>query len=598
MYVVVLTCFVLALALYFAYRQGDPMHNVLQGHTDEEYDYIIVGAGSAGSVVAARLAEDSDNKVLLLEAGGHYSERPSFFQSPLMWAMGLKTEYDWEYYTKPQEKSSFGLKGQRSYWPRERVLGGTSCINGVQYTRGILFDFDEWEAAGCTGWGYKEVLPYFLKSEDIHIESLKSSPYHSQGGPIAVSYGHVTELNEHILKAGQRLGYDVTDYNAKDQHGFSTVPKSLRDGVSARSGLEYIGKKQMRNLHVSLQSFATKIQIDKSDKTAKGVYYIKHGSKFYVKARREIIISGGTINTPQLLLLSGIGPSDHLKEKNIPVITDLPVGQNLQDHLYIPLLSHINQSLSITIDDVESYWMKLRFSLQGKGIYSTSTLDTSAFLHLVNPNVGKRYPDIQMIFEATLYSSNVLNYEDYIAHALLNSDAKQHGFTSAICLTRPFSRGQITLKSNDPFDHPTIDPKYLEDERDVNTLIGGIRVWEKLMETPEMKALGVDIDRMKMPFCSKHKFRSDEYWECLIRHIGISMYHHSGTCKMGPIEDHSTVVDPELRVKGIQGLRVADASVFPNVTSGNINAPVIMVGEKAADLIIGKDTVSEFRRNI
>ncbi|XP_052257333.1 glucose dehydrogenase [FAD, quinone]-like [Dreissena polymorpha] len=354
----------------------------------------------------------------------------------------------------------------------------------------------------------------------------------------------------------------------------------------------------MRNLHVSLQSFATKVQIDESDKTAKGVYYIKDGRKHYVKARREIILSGGTINTPQLLLLSGIGPSSHLKEKNIPVIADLPVGQNLQDHLYIPLLSHINQSLSITRDGVESYWMKLLYALLGKGIYSTSSLDTSAFLHLEKANVGKRYPDIQMIFFATLFSVNVLNYEGHIASALLNSDANQHGFTTALCLTRPFSRGQITLKSNDPFDHPTIDPKFLEDERDVKTLIGGIRIWEKLMETPDMKALGVDIDRMKMPFCSNHKFRSDEYWECLIRHIGITEYHHSGTCKMGPIDDPRTVVDPELRVKGIKSLRVADASVFPNVTSGNTNAPSIMVGEKAADLIRGKDTVSEFRRNI
>ncbi|KAL4231301.1 hypothetical protein ACF0H5_008881 [Mactra antiquata] len=550
---------------------------------DDNFDYIVVGAGSAGAVVAARLSEDRKNRVLLLEAGGHYDENEDL-HVPILWPALVKTKHDWQYYTEPQTHSFQGLNDNRGFFPRGKVFGGTSCINGMQYTRGSPFDYDEWDAAGCYGWGHNDILKYFLKSENIDIDELRYSPYHSKGGPITNTYSYRTELSDIYLKAGQELGYPITDYNGEDQQGFSTAQKSIRNGIRSSTGLEYIDRAKYKdNLHISLNSLVTKIEI--VHKRAVGVYFIRNEMTYYVKCNKEIIVSGGTINSPQLLMLSGIGPRDHLTQLGIPVHADLPVGQNFQDHQLIYLKTKINKPISITPGVLGDTFNQFMYRYFKTGPYATNGLEGSAFLHLDQSKVGTIYPDIQMIFSSALIRDNGINLKQKVAEEFLESDPNAHGFTVAVCLTRPKSIGSITLRSTDPLEYPKIDPAFYTDERDLDTLVGGIRLFEQLIETKAFKELGANLDGNNYSFCSNYTFRSDDYWKCVIRHISITEYHHSSTCKMGARHNPTAVVDPQLRVIGINGLRVADASIFPNVTSGNTNIPAIMVGEKAADMI-------------
>ena len=570
--------------------------SILTEQLDSEYDYIVVGGGSAGAVVASRLSEDKDKKVLLLEAGGFWDENP-WLHIPIKWLDLENTQHDWEYYTEPQDVSCLGLKEKRSFWPRGRVLGGSSMLNAVQYTRGSRFDYDDWAAHGCTGWSYKDVLPYFLKSEDIQIDELKSSKYHSSGGRLGVSGGRVTPLSDVYMKAGEDLGWKISDYNGADQEGFSRIQVTVRNGVRSSTGVEFLGDTADRdNLHIALRSHVTKVDI--KNKRATGVYFIRDGRKYFVKARKEVILSAGAIGSPQLLMLSGVGPKDHLTELGINVIADLPVGQNLQDHQMAFMFTRINSPISITTNLQDSFLSKIKYNLFGTGPLSVGGADGSGFFYIDETKRGKTYADIQFILFSVFIDGNYFKFRDDVAKEHLAPTPNEDGFNIVVSPTHPKSRGTIKLKTTDPFDYPVLDPKYLTDKRDIDEFIAGIRIWEKYMETPTMKKLGVSFDQSKMSFCSEHKFRSDAYWECYVRHLAVTVYHHSCTCKMGAENDPTSVLDPELRVIGIKGLRVVDASVFPNVTSGNTNAPTIMVAEKAADLIRGIDSVRKFRENL
>ena len=441
------------------------------------------------------------------------------------------------------------------------------------------------------------MLPYFLKSEDIQINELKSSIYHSSGGPLAVSGGKVAPLADLYMKAGKEAGYNFTDYNGEEQEGFSYIQRNIGNGVRSSNSVEYLGKTADRtNLHIAVNSMVTKIMIE--NKSASGVFVVRNHKKYFIKAKKEVIISAGAINSPQLLMLSGVGPKEQLEALGIEVKADLPVGKNLQDHQMVLMFSKINQPVSLTMNSLDTWWTKLQYLLFGAGPLSKPTLDVSGFFYTDATKRGKTYPDIQFIFFSILPDADIFNLRDEVVKEQMAKDTNEHGFMTAVSLTHPKSKGTITLKSSDPFDYPAINPQYLTDDRDISEFIAALQLWEKFIETSTMQKLGTKVEHGKISFCSQHKFRSVAYWECVTRHLAVTVYHHSGTCKMGSANDPSSVVDPQLRVKGIKGLRVVDASVFPNITAGNINAPVTMVAEKISDMIRGKDTVKEFRNKL
>ena len=591
-----------ALALVFAFmiHYNTRVRPSSRRHLDtddlnNEYDYIVVGGGSAGSVIATRLSEDEDTDVLLLEAGGHFKENP-LMHIPLLWSTSLGTEHDWAYVTEPQNVSFWGLHSNKTVWHGGRVLGGSGMLNVLMWVRGSKYDFDEWTRNGCKGWSYKDVLPYFLMSEDMLVDDLKSSKYHSTGGPIAVSESRATPLADLYLKAGEELGYKVSDYNGEKQEGFSRMQINVRKGVRSSSGAEYLARAAGRNnLHVALRSYVTKIEIE--NKKAAGVYVIRNGRKLLIKARKEIIVSAGAINTPKLLMLSGMGPRSHLEELGIDVIVDLSVGQNLQDHVMLNMYTGINSSYSLTENLEQSLWSTANYQLFGKGPLSFGGGEGVAFLHTNEAMRKKTYADIQLIFYSNfLHDLSFFNLREDISSEYLAPTPNEEGFGVSIIPTHPKSRGSVILRSSDPFDDPILDPQYLTDKQDIKTLIAGLKIWEKLMKTSTFQTLGTNMNRSKMSFCSQHEFRSDAYWECHIRHLAVSMSHQSGTCKMGPENDPTAVVDPTLKVKGIQRLRVVDASIFPNITVGNIYAPTLMIAEKASDMIRGMDSVEKFRK--
>ena len=300
-----------------------------------EYDYIVIGAGTAGSVVAARLSEDRDTTVLLIEAGDHYNTNPAFM-IPLLAFHSVGSKYDWGYRIQPQKLSHQGSVGNSEPFQGGKVLGGSNMMNCLQYARGSKYDYNKWEANGCTGWSYKDVLPYFLKSEDIQIDELKSSKYHHSGGPIAVSNGIETKLGKLVLEAGQEAGYDVIDYNGAVEDGIGYAQLNTRKGVRSGSSNEFLNTAAKRdNLDIALNTLATKVEID--NMKASGVHVVKNLRKYSIKARKEIVLSAGTIASPQLLMLSGIGSKKDLEDMGIPVKVELPVGLNLQNHLLIPL---------------------------------------------------------------------------------------------------------------------------------------------------------------------------------------------------------------------------------------------------------------------
>lgn len=519
------------------------------------FDYIIVGAGSAGCVLARRLTEDPTVRVLLLEAGE--PDRRREIHIPAAFSKLFRSECDWNYTTTPQP----GLGGRELYWPRGKVLGGSSSINAMMYVRGHRSDYDRWRDAGNAGWGYDDVLPLFKRSEH---QELGPSKFHGKDGPLNVANVRtLNPLSKAFVESAVERGLARTDdFNGADQDGAGfyqvTQLKGRRHSAAAAFLTPILGRP---NLTVETGALAHRVLIENG--RAVGVDYARHGGVSVARADREVILAGGAVNSPQLLMLSGIGPADHLREHGIPVVVDAPeVGGNLQDHLLVVVAHQSRRPVGLA--NAESLPNIARYLMFRTGPLASNIGEAGAFIRTSD---GLEAPDLQIIF-APAY---------YLNHGFTKVEG--HGFSVGTVQLRPYSRGRIRLRSANPKTHPEIDPSYLTDERDLALLVEGVKRCRDMVQGRALDALRGD------EYTPGADARDDSALSEFVRRSAETLYHPVGTCRMGA--DIRSVVDPELRVCGVERLRVVDASIMPDIVGGNTNAPTIMIGEKGAELIRG-----------
>jgi len=529
-------------------------------------DYVIVGAGSAGCAIAFRLTE-AGHKVTILEFGGH--DRSPLIQMPAALSYPMNMErYDWGYWSEPEPH----LAGRKLACPRGKVIGGSSSINGMVYVRGHAKDFDTWAEMGASGWSYSDILPYYRRLEKLdyagseEVENLRGI-----NGPLNITKGkRMNPLTLAFEKAGAQAGYQSTpDYNGKQQEGFGPMDQTIKNGLRWSSAKAYLKPAiQSGNCQV-IRGLATKIIIENSQAT--GVEYTQGNKKSVLSASKEVIISASAINSPKLLLLSGIGPAAELKSKGIKVVANRPgVGKNLQDHLelYIQMASKKPVSLYKYWNPVGKAWVGLRWFISKSGPGASNQFESAAF---IRSKAGVEYPDIQYHFLPL-----AVRYDGKLP-------VKGHGFQAHVGPMRSQSRGYVTLRSSDPKEPPKIQFNYMSHESDWIDFRNCIRLTREIFSQPAFEPFA------KSEISPGKEIQSDDQLNDFIRDNVESAYHPCGTCKMGDKSDPMSVVDPETRVIGVDKLRVADSSIFPQITNGNLNAPSIMVGEKASDHILGKD---------
>ncbi|CAH0713823.1 unnamed protein product, partial [Brenthis ino] len=578
---------------YHNYNSYDPEAKVHDRDPRKEYDFIVVGGGSAGAVVANRLTEVRDWNTLLLESGPDENE---ITDVPSLAGYLQLTKLDWQYKTEPTSYACLGFKKRRCSWPRGKVLGGSSVLNYMIYVRGNRYDFDQWESFGNPGWAYRDVLKYFIKSEDNRNPYLAKNEYHGRGGYLTVQEAPWrTPLVAAFVESGVEIGYENRDINGAVQTGFMIAQGTIRRGSRCSTAKAFLRPvRTRRNLDISLNSQATRVLINPITMKAYGVEYVKRGVKRVVYARKEVILSAGAINSPQLLMLSGIGPKEHLKEIGIRVLKDLPVGQNLQDHVGVGGLTFlVDKPVSIVQNRFQAFPITMNYVVNERGPMTTlGGLEGIAFVNTKYANSSGLWPDIQFHMAPASFSSDngqivrkILGLTDEIYDTVYKPIANKDAWTIMPLLLRPNTRGYVKLRSSNPFDYPIMNPRYHEDRLDVNRLIEGIKIAVQVANASPFKQFGSRLYMKPLPNCKQHKFMSDEYIECQVRTISMTIYHQCGTAKMGPSWDPEAVVDPRLRIHGVEGLRVIDASIMPTIVSGNTNAAVIMIGEKGSDLI-------------
>ncbi|KAL1502233.1 hypothetical protein ABEB36_007406 [Hypothenemus hampei] len=542
--------------------------------------------------------------VLLLEAGG---EEPEVADIPAFPPLIDRSNLDWGYQTQPSPHSCLARRNGRCSWFRGRVMGGTSTINYLIYIRGHPADYDEWESMGNDGWGYEDVLPYFIKAEHNKNPEKIDAHYHGFHGQMSVQYFPYQDRNTlALIQAYEELGLPILDQNTRELIGASLLQHTQKDGKRMSANIAYIRpiRHKRKNLTIQTKASVQRILIDPNTKKAYGVEYRQGNQIITALAKKEVILSAGAINSPVVLMLSGIGPSDHLREHGIQVIKNLAVGYNLQDHSTLDgVVFALTNLTATTASDQQMqrdvyYW---RDTHQGP-LASTGPLQANAFVQTKYEEEPER-PDIQ-------YSIDATNVRDFFTDPILTVETSitplsyYDGLMIRPILLNPASRGVIRLNDTDPVNgSPLIHANTFFEEIDLRRVVEGVKQSLNLLRTKTLRNLGMALVTTSLPACSHILFGTDEYWACLAQAYTATIFHPAGTCKMGPENDPKAVVDPELRVHGIKNLRVIDASIMPKIVRGNTNAPTMMIGEKGSDMIKGywldhHEAVGAFTHNL
>lgn len=504
------------------------------------------------------------------------------------------TPANWKYKTVPSNKYCLAMENNQCNFPRGKVMGGSSVLNYMIYTRGNKRDFDNWAAMGNPGWSYRDVLPYYKKVENFSIPEYFNPEQHGESGYLSVSYSPFkTPIADAVIDAGKQMGLLELDYNAEQQAGVSRLQLSQQDGVRHSSSRAYLHPITKRpNLHVAKYTMVKKVLIDPETRRAYGVEIVRKHKVMKIYAKREVILSAGAINSPQILMLSGVGPRKHLKRFGIPVLQDSYVGFNLMDHVAVGGLTFtINRPYSLSFEKMlRSEYISDYMNNHRGPLTIPGGCETLVFSEVNDPLNPDGYPDMELLFNSGSVVSDPLLRKNFglredLYNEFFGPILNQETFSVFTMLMRPKSKGRVLLQSANYKDKPLIVPNYFAFQEDVDTMVKGVRLTLNLTSQPAMQAIGTRLHIGPLPACDVFPFNSDEYWGCIARHFSFTIYHQSGTCKMGPASDKRAVLDSRLRVHGISNLRVIDASFMPEIPAAHTNAPVFLAAEMGSDMI-------------